>query len=319
MSESSGWQRAVARPLSRRGALRAAGIAAGGAAAALAVRGRARAQQGPPAGPQATATLFRVAEDAFVWQNAGYNMLILVTDEGAIATDPSGQFNRSGPALYKAVIASITDRPVRYVVYSHDHADHNTGGDVFAETAQFVGHRLAAPKIDARNDPRSPAPTLLVDDAMTLELGGKRVELTYVGRNHSDNMLVVGFPSRRMIYAVDFIPVKAVLFRNLEDSYPDEWVESFRRVEAMDFDLLVPGHPGGAQFGNKDTVREDREYLTDLMRAIRAAQERGLADNSEEMVADVRAALAPKYGTWAQFGPWLSENIEGLIREGFSL
>jgi hypothetical protein len=36
------------------------------------------------------------------------------------------------------------------------------------------------------------------------------------------------------------------------------------------------------------------------------------------MVAAVRADLEPRYGSWDQFGPWLSENIEGLTRLGFS-
>jgi hypothetical protein len=52
--------------------------------------------------------------------------------------------------------------------------------------------------------------------------------------------------------------------------------------------------------------------------AIRDARARGLPDNSEAMVNMVRAALAPRYGTWSQFGPWLPENIEGLTRLGFT-
>ncbi|MFN8557889.1 MAG: MBL fold metallo-hydrolase [Dehalococcoidia bacterium] len=307
--------------ISRRGALRAAGLAGGAAALALAMRprGAVLAQQAPT-GPTSQAELTRLAEDLFIWRNAGYLMMVYVTDEGVITTDPSGQFNPKGPGLTKAVVASITDKPVKYVVYSHDHADHATGGAVFADTAQFVGHRLSAPKFAARGDAGTPTPTVLVDDAMKLELGGKTVELSYAGRNHSDNMLVMNFPARRVLYAVDFIPVRAVQFRALPDAYPDEWIESFRKVEAMDFDTLVPGHPGGggAQWGSKDVVREQREYMTDLMKAVSAARGKGFADKSTEMVDAVRADLSPKYGTGLQFGPGLSENIDGLITAGFT-
>ena len=45
---------------------------------------------------------------------------------------------------------------------------------------------------------------------MTIELGGKTVELRYLGKNHSDNMIVMNFPAERTLYAVDFIPVKTV-------------------------------------------------------------------------------------------------------------
>jgi hypothetical protein len=32
------------------------------------------------------------------------------------------------------------------------------------------------------------------------------------------------------------------------------------------------------------------------------------------MVGSVRDALTPRYGTWANFGSQLGENIEGVIR-----
>lgn len=74
--------------------------------------------------------------------------------------------------LYRAAIASVTDKPVRYVVYHHDHADGITGMSVFPDTAQYVAHRLAAPKIAARKEPASAGPHDPVDDRKTLELGG---------------------------------------------------------------------------------------------------------------------------------------------------
>ena len=142
------------------------------------------------AGDELVAQLTRIAENVYVFRSVNHQALFIVTPEGVIATDPIGQTNPSGPQLYRAAIAAVTDQPVRYVVYSHDHQDHNEGGAVFAGEAQFVAHRLAAEKIAARPDSqegRSPVPTVLVDDAMTLELGGERVELLYLGRNHSDN------------------------------------------------------------------------------------------------------------------------------------
>jgi glyoxylase-like metal-dependent hydrolase (beta-lactamase superfamily II) len=144
--------------LSRRQALRAAGVVAGGVAATLALRDAAwagPALQVPPP------TLEQLAEDAYLWRDSGYNKLFVVTDAGVIATDPSAEQSPAVADRYKAAIASVTSQPVRYLVYSHEHADHSYGGDVFADTAQFVGHRLAAPKMAARNEPRNPPPTVL--------------------------------------------------------------------------------------------------------------------------------------------------------------
>jgi len=273
--------------------------------------GVATAQQGA-ARPQSVVELTRVAEDVYMIRSIGHNALFIVTDDGVIATDPIGQGNPRFPQLYRAAIASVTDQPVRYVVYSHHHPDHITCGIVFADTAQFVSQSMAAPKIAALNDPTTPAPTITFDDHMTLELGGKAVELYYTGRNSTPNTSVLVYPARRVAFAVDFIPVNSLPFRTFADGYPDEWIESLRWIENnLEFDVLVPGH---GNLGSMENVRQVREYFQDLMAAIRAARAQGFADNSEEMVAAVRADLAPKYGNWSNFGPYLLENIQGVIR-----
>lgn len=139
-----------------------------------------------------------------------------------------------------------------------------------------------------------------------------RVELYYTGRNHSDNSLVLLYPARGPLFAVDFIPVNSLPFRDLSDSYPDEWVESLRWVEEnLSFDVLVPGR---SPLGTKEHVRLVHQYFLDLFAAIRAAQAQGLADNSSEMVTAGRAALAPMYGSWANFESYLPENIAGVLR-----
>jgi hypothetical protein len=45
-----------------------------------------------------------------------------------------------------------------------------------------------------------------------------------------------------------------------------------------------------------------------------AARAAGLPGNSDEMVAAVRAALAPQYATWGNFDSYLAENIAGATR-----
>jgi glyoxylase-like metal-dependent hydrolase (beta-lactamase superfamily II) len=298
--------------LSRRQMFQVGGLAAAGLAAGTLLAPTPAGAQMMPQLPQVTSDLTRVAEDVYMWRIGGYNSMIVVTDEGAIVFDPISLVNPRASTLLKAVVASLTDQPVKYVVYSHDHADHNTGGNVFADTAEFVGHRLAAPKIAARNDARSPVPTVLVDERMTLRLGGKEIELIYAGRNHSDNSLVSLYPARDLAFMVDFVPVRSLPFRTLNDTYLDEYLASLRWIEDnVSFTTLIPGH---GNLGTKANVGEVRGYLVDLIAAVEAARRQGLPDNSDQMTAAVRAALQDKYGMWAQFGPFLPENIQGIIR-----
>src|SRR4051794_35043005 len=174
------------------------------AAVALIHAGAAQAQQGTSA-PRPMSELTRLADDVYLFRYDTYQAIFIVTDDGVIATDPISLRNTAIAPLYKAAIASVTDQPVRYVVYGHDHNDHITGGDVFADTAQFVAQRNAASRIADRNDPRAPVPTVLFDDHMTLNLGGSSVELYYIGRAHSDNDLILVYPARRIAFVADVI------------------------------------------------------------------------------------------------------------------
>ncbi|MDQ3693828.1 MAG: MBL fold metallo-hydrolase [Chloroflexota bacterium] len=272
---------------------------------------RALAQAATPGAP--SADLQQFADDTYAFVNSGYVSLFIVTDEGVIATDPGSQSGPERVEAYLAAIASVADQPVRYLIYSHDHADHATGGEVFAETATFISHRNAVDKIAALNDPRTPVPEIAFNDQLMIELGGKTIELYYTGRNHSDNSIVLLYPERGILFAVDFIPVDRLPFQDLRDSYPEEWIESLRWIEDnLDFETLVPGHPPLP--GTKADVGEMRQYFEDLIAAVRAAQEQGLADNSAEMVEAVRTELEPAYGAWGMFAEWLPLNIEGLLR-----
>ena len=123
-----------------------------------------------------------------------------------------------------------------------------------------MAHENARRAIIAEKRPTA-APQVTFTDRMVIELGGTAVELSHVGRNHSDNSIVMRLPKERILFAVDFIPVKSVGFRDWPDAYIEDWIESLRRVEAMDFDVLVPGH---GPVGTKDDVRAFRVYMEEL-------------------------------------------------------
>ncbi|MDP8923278.1 MAG: hypothetical protein M3O34_10445 [Chloroflexota bacterium] len=111
------------------------------------------------------AELTRIAEDVYVYRSQNHQSIFIVTDEGVIATDPIGQANPRSPQLYRAAIAAVTDQPVRYVVYSHDHQDHNEGGYVFYQS------RLTEPHIREGEDPSGTwSGTWMVREAVSHEL-----------------------------------------------------------------------------------------------------------------------------------------------------
>src|SRR5919108_6612622 len=79
----------------------------------------------------------RINGDVYTAINNNHRTVFLVTPEGIILGDP---INADLSRWLKAELASRFKVPVKYVVYSHHHWDHASGGDVFADTARFVGH-----------------------------------------------------------------------------------------------------------------------------------------------------------------------------------
>lgn len=227
--------------------------------------------------------------------------MFAVTPAGVIATDP---INADAARWLKTEIGRQFGQPVRYVVYSHDHADHISGGEVFADTAIIVAHDNARTTIVGERRPTA-VPQVSFTDRMTIGLGGTEVELTYVGKNHSDNSIVMRFPRERVLFAVDFIPVNSLAFRDFPDAYMPDWIESLKRVEVMDFDALAPGH--GA-LGTRANVSQFREYLQALRgEVLRYAREGKSVDEMKQLIK------LPQYDAW---GPreWFPLNIEGMAR-----
>jgi glyoxylase-like metal-dependent hydrolase (beta-lactamase superfamily II) len=249
-----------------------------------------------------------ISGNVYRFRHKFHYSVFAVTPEGIIATDP---INAGAAQWLKAALKERFNLPVKYLIYSHEHPDHISGGEVFADTAIVVAHERAKAKIVGEQR-RTATPQLSFTDGMTIELGGTVVELSYVGRNHSDNSIVMRFPQERILFAVDFIPVETVAYRDFHDAYIGEWIDSLERVEGMDFDILAPGH---GRMGTRDNVRQFREYMRDLYRAVMRQVRAGAS--LEEMQETIRL---PKYEEWFGYQSdnpglnWFPMNIAGMHR-----
>lgn len=252
--------------------------------------------------PAATREITRIAGEIYRFRNGGHYSIFVVTPAGIIATDP---INRDAATWLKAELQQRFNMPVRYLVYSHDHADHISGGEVFADTATVVSHERAREVIIGEKRPTA-VPSVTFSERAMIDLGGTVMQLLYVGRNHSDNSIVMYFPVERVLFAVDFIPVNAMAFRDFPDAYMPDWIESLRRVEQIDFDILVPGH---GPLGNRQSVRAHREYLEDLHGQVLA-----LAREGKSLDEVRRSVNLDKYRGWSGFEQMAQLNIEGMYR-----
>ncbi len=242
----------------------------------------------------------KIAGDLYRFQNNFHASVFLVTPDGVIATDP---INAEAAKWLKGELKKRFDKEVRYLIYSHDHSDHISGGEVFADTATVIAHENAKATIMGEGRPTA-VPAVTFSDSMTIELGGKKVDLTYVGPSHSDNMIVMNFPDERTLFAVDFVSVNRLPYKTLSDSYFPGMIKALNKVEAMDFDILAPGH---GSMGNRSDVTAHREYVEDLYNGVLAGLRSG------KNLEDIKTSLTlEKYKGWSQHDKWRTLNIEGV-------
>jgi glyoxylase-like metal-dependent hydrolase (beta-lactamase superfamily II) len=286
------------------------------AMAALLAFGAAHAQQPQQPAP-ATAAPARApiqtykvdgTEGVYVFRNGGHQAMFVVTPDGVIATDPVAYGRPMGGQQYLDEIRKVTDKPVRFVIYSHHHYDHIAGGKAFKDAgATFIAHERAAQRLNMLGDPATVPPDETVSNAgRTIHLGGTTLELFYLGLNHSDSTLVMRLPKERIVFIVDTIPVGSVPGRGMIDIYPLETEVFMKRVLAMDWDRMIPGHPGpGDRLGTKKDVEDQLQF----MQAASAAMQKLAREGKCWDAAEKEFAL-PQYESW----PGYQQNLQFVAR-----
>jgi len=247
-------------------------------------------------------------ENVYIFRYVHHQSMFVVTPEGVIATDPIG-LRRPAAKAYIEEIQKITNAPIKYVIYSHSHFDHIAGGQPFKDLgAIFVAHKNAKARIEAlKRLDVVVVPDEVVDSERAITLGDTTLELIYVGKNHSDSTLVMRLPKERIIFTVDWIPLETVPFRGMADTYLPDIEDGLKQVIAMDWERLIPGHPGpdGRQIGTKEDARAALAYLQDLSAAAKRA-----ADEHKCLADAMRDIKLPKYEKWANYDAYLPMNIE---------
>jgi glyoxylase-like metal-dependent hydrolase (beta-lactamase superfamily II) len=269
----------------------------GAALAAACLGAAAYALQAAP--PPFATTKVDGTDNVYVFRYGNAQSMFVVTSAGVIATDPIGYGRPQAVVTYVDEIKKVSSQPIKYVIYSHHHFDHIAGGKPFKDAgATFVAHKRARERLAALKDPHTVLPDETVDGARTITLGDTTLELTYIGLNHSDSSLVMRLPKQKVLFAVDFIPVGSVPGRGMIDSYPIEWEDSLKKVQAMDWDKLIPGHPGapGGRLGTKQDVQNLLTFLQDASAAVKAEAQAGKCWDPVE-----KELKLPKYESWAGY------------------
>ncbi len=250
-----------------------------------------------------------VAEGVFFVQgmsNAGW----VITDEGVVVIDTT--LRVSGPALLEE-IRRTTDKPIRYIIYSHGHIDHVGGCQALAgEDTVVVAHTLVVDRLrkyeamapynarinalqfhisvpeDAFRGFRYPDVTY--HDRHSFSLGGRRFDL-YHARGETDDATFVHIPDAGVVFAGDLL---ISVFPNVGNPfkvvrYEREWAEALEAILSLDPQVVCPGH-GPAPYVGRGQIQEVLSHNAEALRFLHQEVVRRLNEGQplDQMVAQIR-------------------------------
>jgi glyoxylase-like metal-dependent hydrolase (beta-lactamase superfamily II) len=211
---------------------------------------------------------------------------VVLGDGGALVID-----TRTTPDQARELIADIgrlTRFPVRVVVDTHWHYDHLFGNHDFRPAAIWGHERCRSRLIENGEEQRAwvaakipdlvaELETVVIDppdrtfaDTTAVDVGGRRVELAYLGRGHTDADIVVVVPDAGVLFAGDLLEADAA--PNFGDAYPLEWPATVRRLLALVDGPVVPGH---GSIGDRAFVERqlgDLESVVAIARRLHAGE-----------------------------------------------
>ncbi len=229
---------------------------------------------------------------------------VLVTDEGALVIDPAMTCTST---WLRDEIRQRFNVPVKYVVYTHAHADHISGGQVFAQDgATIVANQRAVEPIVGEKLPTA-IPDKVFDTDMRIELGGETVLLHRVAPSHSNSMTMVLFPRHRALQCTDVCQSGTMPYNDFLDFYYEGWIDTLDWVLQQDVDIIDVGHYTPATKPDQAALRT---YMTDLHQQVLDLERAG--QSWDQLYRNVE--FSDEVKSWTGYESMHLMNIVGMHR-----
>ena len=220
------------------------------------------------------------------YRSLDLNVGVVVGDDEVLVVDTRSFAAEAARLL--ADLRALTPLPCRSVVNTHAHFDH-CFGNATLRPAAIWGHARCAAHLRARAAQErahllrwlpgaageldglelDPPDRTVGDAGADLQVGGRRVELRFCGRGHTDHDLVVVVPDARVVFAGDLVeeagpPVYGT------DAFPFEWPATLDRLLALAPPAVVPGHGDVVGHGFVAGQRDELAAMAGLCRRVAA-------------------------------------------------
>ncbi len=250
----------------------------------------------------------RIADGVYQYRWQQHNGFFVVTPAGVVAADP---ISPAAATQYAREIKKVApDAPLVAIIYSHQDADHATGAPTLmsemGQTVPIIAHRNSVGALTVATSVDLPVPTVTYQEYLSLDLGGRRVELHYVGANHTDNSTVVYVPDAHVAFAVDFVSHDRVGYQQMPGWIFPDFFESMNSLLDISFETIVFGH-GPA--GDRGSIHRQILYYDQIRSEVRKALAAGWSE--DRAAEEIRL---PEYSEWTQYDAWFPLNVRAIYR-----
>lgn len=236
------------------------------------------------------ATWTEIGDRVFVRRYAFYDQnIVVVLDRGeALLVDTRTTYRQAREIVDD--LRGLGSPAIAVVVNTHGHYDHVFGNHVF-RPAVIWGHERCVTMIERRGERQrahmsAERPDLAAELAEVeldppdrtfaqharVEIGGRIVELAYLGRGHTDNDIVLRIPDADVLCAGDLLESGAPPY--FGDGYPIDWPETVAGILALTGErtVVVPGHgPHGGRPFVAASLEEFRQVASLAHRVVDGA------------------------------------------------
>jgi glyoxylase-like metal-dependent hydrolase (beta-lactamase superfamily II) len=241
---------------------------------------------------EVTFELKQVSGDVYCLYGSGGNIGVLKTDEGLLLVD--AQFAEIAPGILKT-IATISDKPVKYLVNTHYHNDHTNGTPVLGKGAVIIMHP------DCKASLKNPPDTKEWTEGAAIKLGGETVKLLHFGDAHTSGDLVVVFEKAKVLHMGDLFFNGSAPYIDVKDgSDTENWVRVIKTIcKQYPGYKIIPGH---GKVTDAAGYMKFAGYLTFLRKKVAAAIKEGKTREQTK-----KAATFEGYEHLTEYGSFITK------------
>jgi glyoxylase-like metal-dependent hydrolase (beta-lactamase superfamily II) len=220
---------------------------------------------------------------------ASGNITVFTSDDGLLLVDSK---NANEYTRVAELLKTVTDQPIRYLINTHFHGDH-VGGNISMQSVGAAIIATANTRARLAQTQQQGLPVVTFDDRMEVHFGGKRLELYYFGRGHTDGDLVIHLPEERIVMTGDLFAGWGPSIRLIDYNGGGslvEWPGTLTKAAALDFDVVIPGHSGVTDRTQLQAYIDENRRMLDLIRML---------DEAGRTPQEITTAVQMEFGNMA--------------------